>query len=55
MLLLVDVMNMILHGIEMPNIQHSNTLAENISGIQYQDRVDIILANPPFNMYKFWS
>ena len=41
-------MNMILHGIEAPNIVHSNTLAENISDIQEKDRFDIILANPPF-------
>jgi type I restriction enzyme M protein len=41
-------MNMILHGIEAPNIIHTNTLAENISDIQEKDRYDIILANPPF-------
>ena len=41
-------MNMILHGIEAPNIIHTNTLAENISDIQEKDRFDIILANPPF-------
>ncbi len=41
-------MNMILHGIEAPNIVHTNTLSENISDIQEKDRYDIILANPPF-------
>ena len=41
-------MNMILHGIEAPNIVHTNTLAENISDIQEKDRFDIVLANPPF-------
>ena len=41
-------MNMILHGIEAPNIVHTNTLAENISDIQEKDRFDVILANPPF-------
>jgi len=41
-------MNMILHGIEAPNIRHMNTLAENINDIQEKDRFDIILANPPF-------
>ena len=41
-------MNMILHGIEAPNIVHTNTLAENISDIQDKDRFDIVLANPPF-------
>ena len=39
---------MILHGIEAPNIIHTNTLAENISDIQEKDRVDVVLANPPF-------
>ena len=41
-------MNMILHGIEAPNIVHTNTLAENISDIQEKDRFDVVLANPPF-------
>jgi type I restriction enzyme M protein len=45
---IIGVMNMILHGIEAPNIKHCNTLTENISDIQDKDRVDIILANPPF-------
>jgi type I restriction enzyme M protein len=45
---IIGVMNMILHGIEAPNIIHTNTLAENISDIQEKDRVDVVLANPPF-------
>jgi type I restriction enzyme M protein len=45
---IIGVMNMILHGIEAPNIIHTNTLAENIADIQEKDRVDIVLANPPF-------
>ena len=45
---IIGIMNMILHGIEAPNIVHINTLAENISDIQEKDRFDIILANPPF-------
>lgn len=45
---IIGVMNMILHGIEAPNIIHKNTLSENISDIQEKDRYDIILANPPF-------
>ena len=39
---------MILHGVEAPNIVHTNTLAENIADIQEKDRYDIVLANPPF-------
>ena len=41
-------MNMILHGIESPNIIHQNTLETNIQETQNKDRVDVILANPPF-------
>lgn len=44
----IGVMNMILHGIEAPNIIHTNTLGENIMDLQEKDRFDIILANPPF-------
>ncbi|RYH64357.1 MAG: SAM-dependent DNA methyltransferase, partial [Alcaligenaceae bacterium] len=44
----IAIMNMILHGIEAPNIVHTNTLAENITDIQDKDRYDIVLANPPF-------
>jgi type I restriction enzyme M protein len=44
----IAIMNMILHGIEAPNIAHTNTLAENLADIQDKDRVDVILANPPF-------
>lgn len=42
------VMNMILHGIENPNINKQNTLTTDIRGIEEKDRFDIILANPPF-------
>jgi type I restriction enzyme M protein len=44
----IGIMNMILHGIEAPNIIHTNTLSENISDIEEKDRYDVILANPPF-------
>ena len=44
----IAIMNMILHGIDAPNIIHTNTLAENISDIQEKDRYHVILANPPF-------
>jgi type I restriction enzyme M protein len=44
----IAIMNMILHGIDAPNILHTNTLAENINDIQDKDRFDVILANPPF-------
>jgi type I restriction enzyme M protein len=44
----IAIMNMILHGIEAPNIIHTNTLAENLADVQEKDRFDIVLANPPF-------
>ncbi|WP_304543833.1 N-6 DNA methylase [Sulfurimonas microaerophilic] len=44
----IGIMNMILHGIEAPNIKHTNTLAESIRDIQEKDRYHVILANPPF-------
>lgn len=44
----IAIMNMILHGIEAPNIIHTNTLAENLADVQEKDRFDIIVANPPF-------
>jgi type I restriction enzyme M protein len=45
---IIGIMNMIFHGIEAPNIIHTNTLSENIADIQEKDRYNIILANPPF-------
>jgi len=45
---IIGIMNMILHGIDAPNIVHTNTLSENLLDIQEKDRFDIILANPPF-------
>lgn len=44
----IAIMNMILHGIEAPNILHTNTLSENLADIQEKDRYDVVLANPPF-------
>ena len=44
----IAIMNMILHGIDAPNIIHTNTLTENLSDIQDLNRFDIIFANPPF-------
>ena len=44
----IAIMNMILHGIEAPNILHTNTLTENLADIQDKDRYDVVLANPPF-------
>ena len=45
---IIGVINMVLHGVEAPNMIHANTLNENVMDIQERDRHDIILANPPF-------
>lgn len=43
------VTNMLLHGIEDPSfVRHDNTLARPYISWEQKDRVDIILANPPF-------
>ncbi len=44
----MGVMNMILHGVESPNIAKTNTLTKDIRGLEEKDRFDCILANPPF-------
>ena len=44
----IAIMNMILHGIEAPNVIHTNTLGENLADIQPSNQHNIILANPPF-------
>lgn len=44
----IAIMNMILHGMEAPNVIHTNTLTENLADIQDKDRVDVVMANPPF-------
>lgn len=43
---IIGTMNMILHGVEAPNIIHTNTLSENLADIQEKDRYDIVLTNP---------
>ena len=44
----IGIMNMILHGIDAPNIIHTNTLSENLADLQDKDRYEVVLANPPF-------
>jgi type I restriction enzyme M protein len=45
---LLAQMNLLLHGLESPNIDYGNALRYKISEIGERDRVDIILTNPPF-------
>jgi type I restriction enzyme M protein len=44
----MGMMNMILHGIESPNLYRKNTLTEDIRQFEEKNRYNIILANPPF-------
>lgn len=41
-------MNLLLHGLEYPQIDPSNALSVNIREIGERDRVDVIMTNPPF-------
>ena len=46
---LLALTNMILHGIETPdNIRHDDMLSRPLSEYTSKDRVDVIVANPPF-------
>jgi len=45
---LFSMMNMMLHGLEEPNIARVNTLETKLSDIQENLQHDIILTNPPF-------
>ena len=42
------VTNLILHDIEVPNVDYVDSLNREYTTIGAQDRVDVILANPPF-------
>ncbi len=41
-------MNLLLHGLEYPNIEYRNALSVKIGEIGEAERVDVILTNPPF-------
>jgi len=41
-------MNLLLHGLEYPDITYGNSLARKVTEIGDRDRVDVILTNPPF-------
>ena len=45
---IIAMMNMILHGVQSPNIIRTNTLTENLNNITPSDQKDVVLANPPF-------
>jgi type I restriction enzyme M protein len=45
---LLGQMNLLLHGLDAPQIDPSNSLRFKLSEIGEKDRVDVILTNPPF-------
>ena len=45
---LLATTNLILHDIEVPQLEHKNSLGSPLSGYSDKDRVDVIVANPPF-------
>jgi type I restriction enzyme M protein len=45
---LLGTMNLLLHGVEQPNIRRDNALATPLSQISTSPKVDVVLTNPPF-------
>lgn len=45
---MLSVVNLITHDIEVPHIENGDSLGREYNSIKQKDRVDIILANPPF-------
>jgi len=45
---LLAQMNLVLHGLEAPQIDYGNSLRTRLTEIGDRDRVDVILTNPPF-------
>ena len=40
--------NLLLHGIDVPNIEHRNSLTGQVSGFSDNQQVDVIITNPPY-------
>lgn len=45
---LLAITNFILHDIEVPNLEHDNSLIRPVRDIQAKEKVDIVVTNPPF-------
>jgi type I restriction enzyme M protein len=45
---MLSVVNLITHDIEVPQIVNGDSLSREYTSIRQADRVDIIVANPPF-------
>jgi type I restriction enzyme M protein len=46
--LMLCEMNLLLHGVQVPNVEEKNSLAVRLSELGDSDRFDVILTNPPF-------
>ena len=52
----LGLMNLILHGVDAPDIRHTNTRSENVRDYRQKDLHDVILANPPFGCLRIgWA
>jgi type I restriction enzyme M protein len=45
---LLALTNLILHDVEVPNLEYADSLGREYNSIREKDRVDVIVANPPF-------
>lgn len=45
---MLSVVNLITHDIEVPQIENGDALSRELTSIKQKDKVDIIIANPPF-------
>jgi type I restriction enzyme M protein len=45
---LLCITNLLLHDIDEPNILHGNSLERNVRDYKEEDRVDVIIMNPPY-------
>ena len=45
---LLCITNMLLHGVEAPNVNHDNTLSRPLRDYKPSDKVNVIITNPPF-------
>jgi type I restriction enzyme M protein len=45
---MLSVINLIIHDIEVPQIENGDSLSRELTSIRQSDRVDVIVTNPPF-------
>lgn len=45
---LLGVTNLILHGIDVPNLEHKNSFSDNVREFTEKDKASVIMMNPPF-------